>query len=98
VGIALRFMVYIIFRNFERERVGRDLRKMDLRECLGRQAGPTAAVIDRQSLKAAEKRAATLQATTLARKCEGPQNPRARRYRRPANARRRSIGGDTGSE
>jgi hypothetical protein len=29
VGIALRSMVYIIFRNFERERVGRDLRKMD---------------------------------------------------------------------
>src|SRR5271163_592409 len=53
-----RSTVYNIFRQFQRddawERIWEELH-MALREALGREASPTAAIIDSQSLKAAEK-------------------------------------------
>ena len=53
-----RSTVYNIFRQFQRdgawERIWEELH-MALRETLGREASPTAAIIDSQSLKAAEK-------------------------------------------
>src|ERR1700684_2100168 len=53
-----RSTVYNIFRQFQRdggwERIWEEL-PMALREALGRQASPTAAILDSQSLKAAEK-------------------------------------------
>ena len=57
-----RSTVYNIFRNFKRDGVWDaiwDSLHMDLREDLGREASPTAAVIDSQSLKSAEKGAVT---------------------------------------
>ena len=53
-----RSMVCNIFVAFQRERVWDgiwDVRRVALRELAGRKASPTAAVIDSQSLKAAEK-------------------------------------------
>jgi putative transposase len=61
-GFPPRSTVYNIFRNFERDGVWGAIWEslhMDLRESLGRQASPTAAVIDSQSLKSAEKGAVT---------------------------------------
>ena len=56
--LRARDLVYNIFRQFQRddawERIWEELH-MALREALGREASPTAAIIDRQSLKAAEK-------------------------------------------
>src|ERR1700683_2016144 len=53
-----RSTVYNIFRQFQRdggwERIWEEL-PMALREALGREASPTAAILDSQSLKAAEK-------------------------------------------
>ena len=53
-----RSTVYNIFRQFQRDgawaRIWEELH-MALRETLGRDASPTAAIIDSQSLKAAEK-------------------------------------------
>ena len=53
-----RSTVYNIFRQFQRdgvwERIWEELH-MALREALGREASPTAAILDSQSLKAAEK-------------------------------------------
>src|SRR5271167_3765179 len=56
-----RSTVYNIFRSFQREGVWEaiwDELRMALRERLGREASPTAGVIDSQSLKSAEKGAA----------------------------------------
>jgi transposase len=53
-----RSTVYNIFRKFQRDGVWESIWEelhMSLREQLGREASPTAAVIDSQSLKAAEK-------------------------------------------
>jgi transposase len=53
-----RSTVYNIFRAFQRQGVWEaiwDELRMDLRERLGREASPSAAVIDSQSLKSAEK-------------------------------------------
>jgi len=53
-----RSTVYNIFRGFQREGVWEavwDELRMDLRERLGREASPSAGVIDSQSLKSAEK-------------------------------------------
>ena len=50
------------FRNFKRDGVWDaiwDSLHMDLRETLGREASPTAAVIDSQTVKSAEKGAVT---------------------------------------
>ena len=61
-GFPPRSTVYNIFRNFQRDGVWNAMWEslhMDLREDLGREASPTAAVIDSQSLKAAEKGAVT---------------------------------------
>ena len=61
-GFPPRSTVYNIFRNFKRDGVWEAIWEslhMDLRESLGRQASPTAAVIDSQSLKSAEKGAVT---------------------------------------
>src|SRR5450432_3558988 len=55
-GFPPRSTVYNIFRNFQRDGVWNAMWEslhMDLREDLGREASPTAAVIDSQSLKAA---------------------------------------------
>ena len=53
-----RSTVYNIFRQFQRdgvwERIWEELH-MALREALGREASPSAAILDSQSLKAAEK-------------------------------------------
>ena len=56
-----RSTVYNIFRGFQREGVWEaiwDELRMALRERLGREASPSAGVIDSQSLKSAEKGAA----------------------------------------
>ena len=61
-GFPPRSTVYNIFRNFKRDGVWDAIWEslhMDLREDLGREASPTAAVIDSQSLKSAEKGAVT---------------------------------------
>ena len=53
-----RSTVYNIFRQFQREAAWERIREelhMMLREALDREASPTAAIIDSQSLKAAEK-------------------------------------------
>jgi transposase len=53
-----RSTVYNIFRKFQREgaweRIWEEL-QMALREALGREASPTAAILDSQTLKSAEK-------------------------------------------
>src|ERR1035437_6411139 len=62
-----RSTVYNIFRKFQREGVWDQIwaeLHMALREHDGREASPTAAVIDSQSLKAAEKGAAKTRAKT----------------------------------
>lgn len=72
-GFPPRSTVYNIFRGFQRagvwEAIWGDLH-MELREELGREASPSAAVIDSQSLKSAEKGAVTTAwwATTPARR------------------------------
>ena len=57
-GFPPRSTVYNIFRNFQRQGVweasGAELHA-DLREAGGREASPTAAVLDSQSIKSAEK-------------------------------------------
>ena len=57
--IPPRSTVYNIFRKFQKDGVWEAIWEelhMTLREQLGREASPTAAVIDSQTLKAAEKR------------------------------------------
>ena len=57
-GFPPRSTVYNIFRKFQRDGVWEAIWEelhMTLREDMGREASPTAAVIDSQSLKAAEK-------------------------------------------
>ena len=57
-GFPPRSTVYNIFRKFQKEGVWYAIWEelhMPLREKLGREASPTAAVIDSQSLKSAEK-------------------------------------------
>lgn len=57
-GFPPRSTVYNIFRKFQREGVRETIRAAlhtALRERLGREASPTAGVIDSQSLKSAEK-------------------------------------------
>jgi transposase len=61
-GFPPRSTVYNIFRNFQKEGVWDAIWQrlhMDLREDMEREASPTAAVIDSQSLKSAEKGAVT---------------------------------------
>ncbi len=58
-----RSTVYNIFRNFQRDGVWQAIWEslhMDLREDLGREASPSAAILDSQSLKAAPKGAAMM--------------------------------------
>src|SRR5918911_3193507 len=57
-GFPPRSTVYNIFRKFQRERVWEAIwaeLHMALRERMGRQASPSAAVLDSQSVKSAEK-------------------------------------------
>ena len=57
-GFPPRSTVYNIFRNFQKDCVWDAIWErlhMDLREDMGREASPTAAVIDSQSVKSAEK-------------------------------------------
>ena len=61
-GFPPRSTVYNIFRKFQRDGVWDAIWRqlhMDLREDMEREASPTAAVIDSQSLKSAEKGAVT---------------------------------------
>lgn len=57
-GFPPRSTVYNIFRGFQRdgvwETIWADLHA-DLREAMGREASPTAAALDSQSVKSAEK-------------------------------------------
>lgn len=60
-GFPPRSTVYNIFRNFQKGGVWEaiwDKLRMELREDMDREASPTAAIIDSQSLKSAEKGAA----------------------------------------
>jgi transposase len=60
-GFPPRSTVYNIFRKFQREGVWEAIwaeLQMALRERMGREASPSAAVLDSQSLKSAEKGAA----------------------------------------
>jgi putative transposase len=60
-GFPPRSTVYNIFRNFQKDGVWQAIWErlhMDLREDMEREASPTAAVIDSQSVKSAEKGAA----------------------------------------
>ena len=64
-GFPPRSTVYNIFHNFKHDGVWSaiwDSLHMDLRENLGREASPTAAVIDSQTVKSAEKGAVTMAA------------------------------------
>jgi transposase len=57
-GFPPRSTVYNIFRNFQKDGVWDaiwDKLRMELREDMEREASPTAAIIDSQSLKSAEK-------------------------------------------
>lgn len=57
-GFPPRSTVYNIFRNFQRDGVWQAIWEhlhMAMREHMGRQASPTAAIIDSQSVKSAEK-------------------------------------------
>jgi putative transposase len=57
-GFPPRSTVYNIFRNFQKDGVWDAIWErlhMDLREDMGREASPTAAVIDSQSVRSAEK-------------------------------------------
>jgi len=57
-GFPPRSTVYNIFRNFQRDGVWDTIWEclhMELREDMAREASPTAAIIDSQSLKSAEK-------------------------------------------
>ena len=72
-GFPPRSTVYNIFRKFQRERVWEAIwaeLHMSLRERMGREASPSAAVLDSQSVKSAEKGAAktTKWVTTPARR------------------------------
>ncbi len=72
-GFPPRSTVYNIFRKFQRDGIWETIwaeLHMALREQLGREASPSAAVIDSQSLKSAEKGAARMAqwVTTLPRK------------------------------
>ena len=101
-----RSTVYNIFRQFQRngawERIWEALH-MALREALDREASPTAAIIDSQSLKAAEKgepRAASEKDTVgydAGKKVKGRKSACPRRRRRLAVARDCPLGRHTGS-
>ena len=72
-GFPPRSTVYNIFRKFQRDGVWQVIwaeLHMALRERMGREASPSAAVLDSQSVKSAEKGAAktTRWVTTLARR------------------------------
>jgi transposase len=57
-GFPPRSTVYNIFRNFQKDGVWDAIWErlhMDLREDMGREASPTAAIIDSQSVKSVEK-------------------------------------------
>ena len=57
-GFPPRSTVYNIFRNFQKAGTWDAIREqllMDLREVMGREASASAAIIDSQSLKSAEK-------------------------------------------
>lgn len=64
-GFPPRSTVYNIFRGFQRQGVWEAIwaeLHADLREAAGREASPTAAVLDSQSIKSAEKGAAMIAA------------------------------------
>lgn len=64
-GFPPRSTVYNIFRGFQREGVWESIwaeLHADLREVSGREASPTAAVLDSQSIKSAEKGVAMMAA------------------------------------
>ena len=68
------------------------------REALGREASPTAAVIDSQSVKSAEKGGLrSIRRVTMRKKDQGQEAPHSRRYARPADPRHRARRRHSGS-
>jgi putative transposase len=91
-GFPPRSTVYNIFRKFQHaviwEAIWGELH-MVVRERTGREPSRSAAVLDSQSVKSAEKRAAkTTRWVTIWQEGEGPQNPRLGRQRRATDAGR----------
>lgn len=83
-GFPPRSTVYNIFRRFQAEgrwgAIWAELH-MALREGLGREASPSAAVLDSQTIKSAERGLARPPGGLRRRQTrEGAQDPRARRY------------------
>jgi putative transposase len=82
--------VYNIFRKFQRDGVWDAIWAelyMALRERMSREASPSAAVLDSQSVKSAEKGAVkTTRWVTTRQEGERRQDPRPGRYRRTADA------------
>src|SRR5439155_9352883 len=81
-----RSTVYNIFRKFQRDGVWEAIwaeLHMGLRERMGREASPSAAVLDSQSVKSAEKEKGAILTTSGLRRRqagEGPQSPRPGRH------------------
>src|SRR6188472_1108059 len=94
-GFPPRSTVYNIFRKFQRDGVWEAIwaeLHMALRERQGREASPTAAVIDSQTLKSAEKGGSRWRRRLRRRQeAERAQAARAGRHRRLADARRRAF-------
>jgi transposase len=91
-GFPPRTTVYNILGKFQREgtweAIWAELR-MALREQMGREASPSAAVLDSQSVKSPGKGAAKrMQWVTTPQEGERPQDPNLGRHRRTADAGR----------
>src|SRR5437763_8219677 len=100
-GFPPRSTVYNIFRKFQREGVWEaiwDELHMALRERMGREASPSAAVLDSQSLKSAEKRGGRDNEVgyDASKRVKDPQGPRPGRQRRAADAGRCPFRRDPG--
>ena len=98
-GFPPRSTVYNIFRKFQREGTWEAIwaeLHMALRERMGWEASPSPAVLDSQSIKSAEKGAATQPGRLRRwRADKGPQDPRPGRQRSAADAgRRQGEGGE----
>ena len=101
-GFPPRSTVYHIFRKFQHEGVWEAIwaeLHMALRERMGRETSPSAAVLDSQSIKSAEKGAVTTARSAMTPLAgQGPQDPRPGRQRRAADAGRRALRRDPGPQ
>jgi transposase len=94
-GFPLSSTVHNIFRRFQRagvwEAIWAELH-IAVRQRTGREPSPSAAVLDSQSVKSAEKRAARRQGRLRCwQEGKGPQSRRLGRHRRPADTGRRRL-------